>query len=93
MVFEQFNDYLFHFQFETDFLSFCSFQCPEFWNIYILTTLNKTYKNHEKLNNASQTCQDESGLLKVLNTEDKKYEKFNSTISTIVKKSQCFERK
>ena len=47
--------------------------------IYTLTTLNKTYKNHEKMNNASQTCQDESGLLKVLNTEDKKNEKFNST--------------
>ena len=31
------------------------------------------------MNNASQTCQDESGLLKVLNTEDKKNEKFNST--------------
>ena len=47
--------------------------------ISTLTTLNKTYKNHEKMNNASQTCQDESGLLKVLNTEYKKNEKFNST--------------
>ena len=56
-----------------------SSQCPEFENIYVLTTLNKTYKNDEKMNNASQTCQDESGLLKVLNTEDKKNKKFNST--------------
>ena len=31
------------------------------------------------MNNGSNTCQDESGLLKVLNTEDKKNEKFNST--------------
>ena len=31
------------------------------------------------MNNASQTCQGESGLLKVLNTEDKKNEKLNST--------------
>ena len=31
------------------------------------------------MNNASQTCQDKSGLLKVLNTEDKKNEKLNST--------------
>ena len=54
---------------------YCSSQCPEFENIYTLTTLNKTYKNCEK-NNASQTYQDESGLLKVLN---KKNEKFNST--------------
>ena len=53
-------------------------QCLEFENIYTLTTLNITYKNYEK-NNASETCQDESGLLKVLNTEDKKNEKFNST--------------
>ena len=31
------------------------------------------------MNNAPQSCQDESGLLKVLNTEDKKNEKLNST--------------
>ena len=77
MVFERFNEHLPHFQFKTDFLSYCSSQCPEFENICTLTTLNKTYKNHDK-SNASQTCQDESGLLKVLNTEDKKNEKFNS---------------
>ena len=78
MVFERFNEHLPHFQFKADFLSSCSSQCPDFENIYTLTTLNKTYKNHEK-NNATQTCQDESGLLKVLNTEDKKNEKINST--------------
>ena len=31
------------------------------------------------MNNTSQTCQDESGLLKVLNMEEKENEKFNST--------------
>ena len=31
------------------------------------------------MNNAPQSCQDESGLLKVLNTEDKKNGKVNST--------------
>ena len=31
------------------------------------------------MNNAPQPCQDESGLLKVLNTEDKKNGKVNST--------------
>ena len=36
--------------------------CSEFEKIYTLTRLNKTYKNHEKMNNASQTCKDESGL-------------------------------
>ena len=78
MVFERFNEHLSHFRFKADFLSYCSSQCPEFKNIYTLTTLNKTYKNHEK-NNASQTCQDESCLLKVLKRKDKKNEKINST--------------
>ena len=31
------------------------------------------------MNNASQTCQDESGFTKVLNAENKKKNKFNST--------------
>ena len=79
MVFERFNGHLPHFQFKADFLSYCSSQCPEFENIYTLTTLNKTYTNHEEVNNAPQSCQDESGLLKVLNTEDKKNGKVNST--------------
>ena len=79
MVFERFNKHLPHFQFKADFLWYCSSQCREFENIYTLTTLNKTYKNHEEMNNAPQSCQDESGLLKVLNTEDKKNEKLNST--------------
>ena len=79
MVFERFYEHLLHFQFKVDFLSHCSSQCPDFENIYALSTLNKTYKNQEKINNACQTCQDESGLLKVLSTEDKKNEKFDST--------------
>ena len=79
MVFERFNEQLPHFQFKADFLSYCSFQCPEFENIYTLTSLNKTLNNREKINNAFQTCQDESGLSKVLNTEDKRNEKLNST--------------
>ena len=78
LVFERFYEHLPHFQFNVDFLSYCSSQCPDFENMYTLTTLNKTDKKQEKMNNASQTCQDESGLLKVLNTDDKKNEKFNS---------------
>ena len=42
MVFERLNEHLPHFQFKADFLSYCSSQCPEFENIYTLTTLNKT---------------------------------------------------
>ena len=60
-------------------------QCP--WNIYTLTTLNKTDKNHETMNTAPQTCQDESGLLKALNTDNKKNEKLAvQKTSTIVKR-------
>ena len=93
-VFEQFNEHLPHFQFKADFLSYCSSQCPEFENIYTLTTLNKTYKNHEEMNNAPQFCQDESGLLKVLNTEDKKNEKLNSTedLYSCEKEGNIFKR-
>ena len=43
------------------------------------------------MNNASNTCQNESGLLKVLSTEDKKNQ--NSVvkrISTIVRKKAMF---
>ena len=72
MVFERFNEHVPQFQFKADFLSYGSSQCPEFENIYTLTTLDKT--------NASQTCQDESGLLKVLNTEDKKNEKVQKKV-------------
>ena len=79
MIFEQFNEHLPHFQFKADFLSSCSSQCPEFENIYTLTALNKTFNNRERINNASQTCQNESGLSKVLNTEGKRNEKLNST--------------
>ena len=79
MVFERFNEHLSHFQFKADFFSNCSPQCPEYENIYTLTTLNKICKNHEK-NNASQTCQDESGLLKVLSNEDKTNEKVKKKV-------------
>ena len=79
LVFKQFHEHLPHFQFKTDFLSYCSSQCPEFENIYTITTLIKAYKNYEKMKNAFQTCQDESVLLKVLNADDNKNEKFNST--------------
>ena len=44
-----------------------------------ISTLNKTLKNCGKISNASQTFQDEPGLSEVLNTEDKRNEKCNST--------------
>ena len=78
-VFERFKEHLVHFQFKSDVLSYCSCQCPEFENIYNLTTLNKTCKNHEEMNNVPQSFQDECGLPKVTNTEDMKNEKLIST--------------
>ena len=75
IAFEPFNQHLPHFQFKTDFLSYCSSQCLEFEDICPLTTLNKTYKNHEKMNDA----------------EDKKNENsIAQRISTIVKKKEMF---
>ena len=92
MALERFNEHLPYFQFKADFSSYCSSQCPEFENIYTLTTLNKTYKNHKKMNNTSQTCQNESGLLKVSNTEDKKIEKFIETLDHFLVKDPKFAR-
>ena len=43
------------------------------------------------MNTASQTCQDESGVLKALNTENKKNEKLTvQKTSTILKKNVMF---
>ena len=51
MVFVQFNEHVPHFQFKSDsdksdkfcFLYYNS-QCPDFENLYMLLTINKTYK-------------------------------------------------
>ena len=72
VVFERFNEDLSHFQFKAEFSSHCSSHRLEFENSYTLATLNNTYKNHVKINNASQTCQDVPGLLKILTMEDEK---------------------
>ena len=74
-----FNEHLSHFQLKADFLSYCSLNGSETENTNTLTTLNKTYKIARRLNNASQTCQGNPGLLKILDTENKNNEKFNST--------------
>ena len=79
MVFERFNEHLPHFQFKADFLSYCSCQRAKFENIYTFTTLNKMLNSREMISTVSQTCQDESGVSKVLNTEEKKNEKISST--------------
>ena len=48
MVFVQFNEHVPHFQFKSDLDMFCflhyNIQCPDFENLYMLLTINKTYK-------------------------------------------------
>ena len=40
MVLEQFDEHLPHFQFKSDFLSYCNSLCPEFENVHKLVTIN-----------------------------------------------------
>ena len=41
MVLERFDEYLPHFQFKSDFLSYCNSLCPEFETLCTLVTINK----------------------------------------------------
>ena len=50
VVFEPFNEDLPRFQFKAEFLSYCSSHGLEFENNCTLATLNKTHKNHVKIN-------------------------------------------
>ena len=69
MVFEQFDEHLPHFQFKSDFLSYCNSLCQEFENFYTLVTINKTYKYPKGETASSQTYQDDINLTEVLTRE------------------------
>ena len=58
MLLEQVGEHLRHFQFKSDFISYCNSLCPEFENLYTLVTINKTSKYPKRNNAFSQTCQD-----------------------------------
>ena len=45
MVLERFDELLPHFQFKLNFLSYSNSLCPEFENLCILVTINKTSKH------------------------------------------------
>lgn len=48
------------------------FSMSRIWFYLHSSTLNKTYKNHEEMNNAPQTFQNNSGILKILAMEEEK---------------------
>ena len=52
MVLERFDEHVPHFQFKSDFLSYCSSPCPEFQNLCTLT-INKTSKDPKGENASS----------------------------------------
>ena len=79
MVFERLMNIFLTFSLRQTFYCIAALNGSEIENINTLTTLNKTYKIARRLNNASQTCQGEPSLLKILETENKNNEKFNST--------------
>ena len=60
------------------------------WKYIHFPTWNKTYNNRKNNNNAFQTCHDESGVLKMLPTEDQNNEKLNIIENLIIVKKAVF---
>ena len=71
MVLERFDEHLPHFQFKSDFLSYCNSLCPEFENLYTLVTINKTSKYQKGEGASAQACPDDISLTEVLTEEQK----------------------
>ena len=86
MVLERFDEHFPHFQFKSDFLSYCSSLCPEFENLCTLVTINKTSKHQNGESASSQTCQDDINLTEVLNEEEKRNGLLDSTGKPMVHK-------
>ena len=76
---ERFDEHLLHFQFKSDFLSYCNSLCPEFENLCTLVTINKTPKQQKGESASSQTCQDNINMTEVLNEEEKSNDSLDST--------------
>ena len=70
MVLDRFDEHLPHFQFKSDFLSYCNSLCSEFENLCTLVTINKTSKHQKGESASSQTCQDDIKLTEVLNEKE-----------------------
>ena len=79
MVLERFDEHLPHFQFKSDFLSYCNSLCSEFENLCTFVTINKTSKYKKGESASSQTCQDVIKLTEVLNEKEKSNDSLDST--------------
>ena len=79
MVLERFDEHLPHFQFKSDFLSYCNSLCLEFENLCTLVSINKTSKHQKGESASSQTCQDDINLTEVLHEEEKSNDSIDST--------------
>ena len=78
-VSERFDEHLPHFQFKSDFLSYCNSLCPEFENLCTLFTINKSSKHPKGESASSEICQDDINLTEVLNEEEKSNNSLAST--------------
>ena len=63
------NEHLPHFQFKSDFSLCYNCQCPDFENLCMLLTINKTYKYQERVKATSQTYRDGTNLPQILTRE------------------------
>ena len=79
MVLKGFDEHLRHFQFKSDFLSYCNSLCQEFENLCLFVTINKTSIQAKGESASSQTCQDYFNLAEVLNEEEKSNNLLDST--------------
>ena len=79
MVLERFDEHLPHFQFKSDFLSYCNSICLEFENLCTLVTISKTSKYPKGVSASFETCQDDINLTEVLNEEEKSNYSLDST--------------
>ena len=79
MVLELFDEHRPHFQFKSDFLSYCNSLCQEFENLCKLVTINKPSKHQNRESASSQNCQHDIKLTEVLNEEEKSNDLLNST--------------
>ena len=70
-VLQGIDEHLPHFQFKSEFLSYCNSLCPRFENLCTIVTINKTSKHPKGESASSQTCQDDINLTEVLNEEKK----------------------
>ena len=93
IVLERFDEHPPHFQFKSDFLTYCNSLYPEFENLYTLVTINETSKHPKGESASSQTCQDDINLIENLTEEEKSNDLLDSTGNCSVSGIQASEHK